>query len=234
MLVDIHKRGISYDSVFRVSKRFDPDYNIKSVETNIINNFYCKKAFFTTKCTLCKTYQRGAHVFCSTCLDAGVRTRRLKGCRGVDCMANPKVYPDEVIAQMSIDTLREATCDHERVNGTRINSFTPVMHVLNIMGNNLDNRIISSTDQIIQHIENCSKNNSISSIMCHNSIYGFAALGEKDIAERLVRVFERVESMENNTDCFFTFVEVITDSNSIERSFYLKSFYFDIFFIIRG
>lgn len=230
----MYTQAISYDSYDEILWDNGTKITAKQMEDTIKRKWKLRNvAFFSTYCDKCESFQRGDYIFCSKCLDNNRKTRRLMGCRGVHCFANNKVFKEINLDEYSIEYLRTLRCTHKDVNGIKIFSFTPVMHIINLINSGLDDQILSTKKQILEHIKNCSENKSNSSIMCYNNVYGFAALGEYEIANKIDSYFQLIESIENNTECFIHFVECILNENSIEMSFYLNSMLLSSFFIYR-
>ena len=184
-----------------------------------------KLVYFSIECPKCNTIQRGNHVFCKYCHEKKKKAvRRFTGCRSKKCYANPTVFPDHVFdtfTEKQFDSLLHATCKHKGKTADAVYSLTPVMHIINIMSAGLDDWIINSTeDELVNYIDECSKNDSISSMMCHNLIYCFEAMGKDRIVNQLIGIFKEMKSIENSTTCFYTFVESICKEGSIEHFYF--------------
>ena len=233
-LKPMYIQGIPDDRYDEIIEQWGAKITVNQMENTIKKKWKLRNvAFFSTYCKECESFQRGDYIFCSKCLDNGIKTRRLMGCRGVNCLANNKVFKIHNIDNISIEELRKMRCKHKDINGNKIYSFTPVMHVINLINSGLDDQILSTKKQILTHIQNCIENKSNSSIMCYNNVYGFAALGEHEIANKIDSYFQLIESIENNTECFIPFVECILNENSIEMTFYLNGMLLSSFFINR-
>lgn len=221
ILFQLYKQGISYRGFDALMKDMNLSYRAQNMENQFLEKMsYNHLSFFTTKCPECKSFQRGNKVFCSKCLAGGKKKRRLTGCRGRHCYANPNFISDDCIDKEDIATLKEKVCNHKRVTGNKIYSFTPVMHIIILINNGLDDLLISTREQIQNHIQKCVDNGSYSGIMCYNSIPCFTALGEEAIANSIANAFSKIESMENNTKCIINFLKQITNPDSLENNFY--------------
>lgn len=224
-LNEMYIQGISYDAYDRIFKNSRDKINSRNVENDIrkkINlNFH---SITIIKCDVCGLFQRGSYVFCSNCLDNGIKTRLLRSCKVDDCYANNKCG-NSTFENMDKEILRKITCNHAYVVGNKLYTMLPTTHIITLLSMNMEDNLISTRKQLLNHINTCSANDSISGIMCHNNIPCFAALGEKELVYCLASKFERIESMENNTNCIIDFISCITNENSIEVQFYLKSIF---------
>lgn len=231
----MYKNGSSYAEMNDITSIYK-DISVEAMEKEVLDKLkIAKLCFFTIKCPTCNHIHRGSQVFCPTCLDSEVFTRRLSGCRSKHCYANVQSFPDEELKKENIPDYRNKICVHKNTTGKAVYSLTPVMHIVHLYNAELDKKIINASEEDICHyIEECSKNDSISAMMCHNLIYCFDAMGKKAIVEKLINVFKGMKSTEENTAYFKIFVENLCKENSIEKRFYLNSLCLLLSLIIRN
>ena len=218
------------------------DIKVQQMEKELLDFLNIKKlTYLTTVCSECTHVQRGNRVFCSHCLKKGKLIRRLTGCRSESCYANTKKYPDHMLEKEkeekekeNIDITKDI-CKHQYLTGKYKYVVTPVMHIVNIINSDMDDRIRNSTEEeFLDYFEKCNKNDSISAMMCHNLIYCFEAMGKYNLVEALIKIFSKMENIEKSTDCFRAFVDGICDANSVESRFYLNSMHFIYNVILRS
>lgn len=212
-------------------------FNCKSVEKRMNYSVGLKKAScMLTFCNVCKKTQRGTCVFCHHCLNMRPQTitQRLKGCKQPTCCANNQNWEKNktIYEEKSYEELSKLCCPHCRITSANMfYSETPVTQIMRLINLEMDDHIkISKRSEILKHIGECYRNNSISPIVCHNNVYGFGELGEIQIAKELATVFREVSSMKSIRNSLEKVVNNLIRDDSIEKKLYFSSMFYSFHF----